>query len=203
MGRVRRCHLLARRADHVRQRLHPGDDVRRDRPLALTRAAPGPSPEPSRPRPTWWTIGGGERRVAAFKAPTRRSAAAAGPLRGVPRGRRNHRREGLPCTGGTRSCAGGCRSGSTIRRSAGSPTRATWASGRCGSAYREAYEAVLGRCSTAVAPWYVVPADRKWYRARVAARCCRSTWRRWIRAVRRRTTTSASASASGSAVRGG
>ncbi|GGS99249.1 MULTISPECIES: PPK2 family polyphosphate kinase [Streptomyces] len=31
-------------------------------------------------------------------------------------------------------------------------------------AYREAYEAVLGRCSTAVAPWYVVPADRKWYR---------------------------------------
>ncbi|NJQ06837.1 polyphosphate kinase 2 family protein [Streptomyces lonarensis] len=31
-------------------------------------------------------------------------------------------------------------------------------------AYREAYEAVLDRCSTAAAPWYVVPADRKWYR---------------------------------------
>jgi len=31
-------------------------------------------------------------------------------------------------------------------------------------AYREAYEAVLERCSTAAAPWYVVPADRKWYR---------------------------------------
>ncbi|NJQ15397.1 PPK2 family polyphosphate kinase [Streptomyces bohaiensis] len=31
-------------------------------------------------------------------------------------------------------------------------------------AYREAYEAVLEHCSTAVAPWYVVPADRKWYR---------------------------------------
>ena len=30
--------------------------------------------------------------------------------------------------------------------------------------YREAYEAVLERCSPAVAPWYVVPADRKWYR---------------------------------------
>ncbi|NJP65061.1 PPK2 family polyphosphate kinase [Streptomyces spiramenti] len=31
-------------------------------------------------------------------------------------------------------------------------------------AYREAYEAVLERCSTEAAPWYVVPADRKWYR---------------------------------------
>jgi PPK2 family polyphosphate:nucleotide phosphotransferase len=30
--------------------------------------------------------------------------------------------------------------------------------------YREAYAAVLERCSTDVAPWYVVPADRKWYR---------------------------------------
>jgi PPK2 family polyphosphate:nucleotide phosphotransferase len=30
--------------------------------------------------------------------------------------------------------------------------------------YREAYAALLQRCSTEVAPWYVVPADRKWYR---------------------------------------
>ncbi|MDP3713339.1 MAG: polyphosphate kinase 2 family protein [Mycobacteriales bacterium] len=30
--------------------------------------------------------------------------------------------------------------------------------------YREAYQAALERCSTDVAPWYVVPADRKWYR---------------------------------------
>jgi PPK2 family polyphosphate:nucleotide phosphotransferase len=30
--------------------------------------------------------------------------------------------------------------------------------------YREAYAAVLQRCSTDAAPWYVVPADRKWYR---------------------------------------
>jgi PPK2 family polyphosphate:nucleotide phosphotransferase len=30
--------------------------------------------------------------------------------------------------------------------------------------YREAYAAVLERCSTDVAPWYVIPADRKWYR---------------------------------------
>ncbi|MBK5306391.1 MAG: polyphosphate kinase 2 family protein [Frankiaceae bacterium] len=36
--------------------------------------------------------------------------------------------------------------------------RALWES------YREAYAAVLERCSTDIAPWYVVPADRKWYR---------------------------------------
>jgi PPK2 family polyphosphate:nucleotide phosphotransferase len=30
--------------------------------------------------------------------------------------------------------------------------------------FQEAYEDALTRCSTAVAPWYVLPADRKWYR---------------------------------------
>lgn len=34
-------------------------------------------------------------------------------------------------------------------------------------AYADAYQAVLERTSTDVAPWYVVPADRKWY-ARLA-----------------------------------
>jgi PPK2 family polyphosphate:nucleotide phosphotransferase len=29
---------------------------------------------------------------------------------------------------------------------------------------REAYAALLKRCNTDVAPWYVVPADKKWYR---------------------------------------
>lgn len=33
--------------------------------------------------------------------------------------------------------------------------------------YREAYQAVIDRCSTDHAPWFVVPADRKWY-ARLA-----------------------------------
>lgn len=31
-------------------------------------------------------------------------------------------------------------------------------------AYQQAYQDALGRCSTDLAPWYVVPADRKWYR---------------------------------------
>ena len=30
--------------------------------------------------------------------------------------------------------------------------------------YQEAYELALRRCTTGSAPWYVVPADRKWYR---------------------------------------
>ncbi|RDG37186.1 PPK2 family polyphosphate kinase [Streptomyces corynorhini] len=30
--------------------------------------------------------------------------------------------------------------------------------------YRAAYEVALRRCSTDTAPWYLVPADRKWYR---------------------------------------
>ena len=31
-------------------------------------------------------------------------------------------------------------------------------------AYREAYEIALERCNTEHAPWFVIPADRKWYR---------------------------------------
>ncbi|KGN33281.1 hypothetical protein N802_14660 [Knoellia sinensis KCTC 19936] len=34
-------------------------------------------------------------------------------------------------------------------------------------AYQEAYQAAIDKCSTEVAPWFVVPADRKWY-ARLA-----------------------------------
>ena len=30
--------------------------------------------------------------------------------------------------------------------------------------YQEAYEDALSRCSTKYAPWYVIPADRKWFR---------------------------------------
>jgi polyphosphate kinase 2 (PPK2 family) len=30
--------------------------------------------------------------------------------------------------------------------------------------YTAAFEEALGRCSTATAPWYVIPANRKWFR---------------------------------------
>ena len=33
----------------------------------------------------------------------------------------------------------------------------------CWDQYQQAYQEALARCSTADAPWYVVPADRKWY----------------------------------------
>ena len=37
-------------------------------------------------------------------------------------------------------------------------------------AYREAYQDAMAKCSTKYAPWYVIPADHKWYRdASVAA----------------------------------
>ena len=41
--------------------------------------------------------------------------------------------------------------------------------------YISAYQIALGRCSTQWAPWFVVPADRKWYRNAVVARVVRST----------------------------
>jgi PPK2 family polyphosphate:nucleotide phosphotransferase len=36
--------------------------------------------------------------------------------------------------------------------------------------YERAYEAVLGKCSTDDAPWYVIPSDRKWFRDLAIAR---------------------------------
>lgn len=41
--------------------------------------------------------------------------------------------------------------------------------------YMQAYEAALKRCATAWAPWYVIPADRNWYRNAVVARTVRQT----------------------------
>jgi PPK2 family polyphosphate:nucleotide phosphotransferase len=41
--------------------------------------------------------------------------------------------------------------------------------------YAAAYEIALARCSTAMAPWFIVPADRKWYRDAVIARILRRT----------------------------
>jgi PPK2 family polyphosphate:nucleotide phosphotransferase len=42
--------------------------------------------------------------------------------------------------------------------------------------YMAAYADALGRCSTAEAPWYVVPADRKWYRDWAVAHLLRETF---------------------------
>jgi PPK2 family polyphosphate:nucleotide phosphotransferase len=39
-----------------------------------------------------------------------------------------------------------------------------FAARRAWGAYRRAYEDALTRCSTAVAPWFVIPANKKWFR---------------------------------------
>lgn len=44
------------------------------------------------------------------------------------------------------------------------PVREKW------DAYRQAYEAMLTHCNTAIAPWHIVPANRKWYRNLVVTR---------------------------------
>ena len=50
-------------------------------------------------------------------------------------------------------------------------------------AYQYAYTDALARCSTEVAPWFVVPADRKWYRdlavAEILAETARAMDPRW------------------------
>jgi PPK2 family polyphosphate:nucleotide phosphotransferase len=47
---------------------------------------------------------------------------------------------------------------------------ADWAERKYWDAYQEAYEEALSRCSTDEAPWYIVPADNKWYRNLLVAR---------------------------------
>lgn len=44
--------------------------------------------------------------------------------------------------------------------------------------YQKAYEEALTRCNTEQAPWYLVPADRKWYRNLMVSRILVETLRR-------------------------
>jgi PPK2 family polyphosphate:nucleotide phosphotransferase len=44
--------------------------------------------------------------------------------------------------------------------------------------YQRAYEAAMTRCNTDYAPWYIVPANRKWYRNLVISRILRKTLER-------------------------
>ena len=52
----------------------------------------------------------------------------------------------------------------TIRPSTGSSSKGDLAERKLWPAYMAAYEDALSRCSTEVAPWYVIPADHKWFR---------------------------------------
>jgi PPK2 family polyphosphate:nucleotide phosphotransferase len=44
--------------------------------------------------------------------------------------------------------------------------------------YQKAYGSAIGRCSTAAAPWYVVPANRKWYRNWASHSFSSKRWRK-------------------------
>jgi polyphosphate kinase 2 (PPK2 family) len=56
-------------------------------------------------------------------------------------------------------------------------TEADVAERRFWKAYQAAYADALRRCATETAPWYVVPADRKWYRNWAVARILLETLR--------------------------
>ncbi|MGH7960478.1 MAG: PPK2 family polyphosphate kinase [Candidatus Binatia bacterium] len=50
---------------------------------------------------------------------------------------------------------------------------ADWQAREYWNAYTEAYEDVLNRCSTKHAPWFIVPADKKWFRNLAVAEAVR------------------------------
>jgi PPK2 family polyphosphate:nucleotide phosphotransferase len=52
-----------------------------------------------------------------------------------------------------------------------------WAERKYWNEYQAAYEEALARCSTEDAPWYIVPANRKWYRNLLVARTLVATLR--------------------------
>ena len=54
---------------------------------------------------------------------------------------------------------------------------ADWVERKYWNDYQQAYGDALSRCSTDEAPWYVVPANRKWYRNLLVARTLVSTLR--------------------------
>ena len=60
--------------------------------------------------------------------------------------------------------ASGSTSGCTIRRSTGSTTRPTSTSARSGTTTRRRTPMRCANARPTGAPWYVVPANRKWYR---------------------------------------
>jgi len=58
-------------------------------------------------------------------------------------------------------------------------TTADWAERKYWDDYQEAYEEALSKCSTDEAPWYIVPANQKWYRNLLVARTLVSTLRQY------------------------
>ena len=79
------------------------------------------------------------------------------------------------CTSPRKSSANACRPGSTSRRAAGSSIPPTSTTASSGTSSMAAYELMLDKCSTAWAPWHVIPADHKWARNAAIAAIVRET----------------------------
>ena len=58
-------------------------------------------------------------------------------------------------------------------------TSADWEERKYWDAYQDAYEEALSKCSTDEAPWYIVPANNKWYRDLLVARTLVYTLRQY------------------------
>ena len=58
-------------------------------------------------------------------------------------------------------------------------TTADWAERKYWDEYQEAYEEALSKCSSDEAPWYIVPANQKWYRNLLVARTLVYTLRQY------------------------
>jgi len=54
---------------------------------------------------------------------------------------------------------------------------ADWAERKYWNEYQDAYQEAFSKCSTEEAPWYIVPANQKWYRNLLVARTLVSTLR--------------------------
>jgi PPK2 family polyphosphate:nucleotide phosphotransferase len=67
---------------------------------------------------------------------------------------------------------------------------ADWVERRSWDKYIAAYQDAIGECATADAPWYVVPADRKWFRnlaiAEAIVELLRPHKSRWLKALEAR-----------------
>jgi PPK2 family polyphosphate:nucleotide phosphotransferase len=58
-------------------------------------------------------------------------------------------------------------------------TASDWNERKYWDAYQQAYEDLLTKCSTANAPWYIVPANHKWYRNLAVAHTIVNTMRQY------------------------
>ena len=88
---------------------------------------------------------------------------------------RHDDRQGVPAHQQGRAAAAAAIAAGRSRRSGGSSAGPTSQERRYWDDYQRAYEAAMTRCNTEHAPWYIVPANRKWYRNLVVSRILRKT----------------------------